>query len=183
MHLTRFTDNALRCLTYLALHPGKIETVGTIARRMALSEDHLVKVVQRLAHLGYVETMRGRGGGVRLVVEPAKINVGAVVRATEEVAEGGEVTLNWIGQLLSSPLTYRQAEAKEKYGFECGCARCGLAGLRGFVFACWHASMGVGCVDARQCKSRHSCRKDCRLSPIRLGDYRMSCQYGLCVVL
>jgi Rrf2 family nitric oxide-sensitive transcriptional repressor len=51
---------------------------------MALSEDHLVKVVQRLAHLGYVETMRGRGGGVRLIVEPAKINVGAVVRATEE---------------------------------------------------------------------------------------------------
>ncbi|HEY3285672.1 MAG TPA: Rrf2 family transcriptional regulator [Gemmatimonadaceae bacterium] len=84
MHLTRFTDNALRCLTYLALHPGETETVGTIARRMALSEDHLVKVVQRLAHLGYVETMRGRGGGVRLIVEPAKINIGAVVRQTEE---------------------------------------------------------------------------------------------------
>lgn len=84
MHLTRFTDNALRCLTYLALHPGQTETVGTIARRMALSEDHLVKVVQRLAHLGYVETMRGRGGGVRLIVAPGRINVGAVVRETEE---------------------------------------------------------------------------------------------------
>ena len=84
MHLTRFTDNALRCLTYLALHPGETETVGTIARRMALSEDHLVKVVQRLAALGYVETMRGRGGGVRLVAEPARINIGAVVRQTEE---------------------------------------------------------------------------------------------------
>lgn len=84
MHLTRFTDNALRCLTYLALHPGETETVGEIARRMALSEDHLVKVVQRLAHLGYVETMRGRGGGVRLVKEPASINIGAVIRETEE---------------------------------------------------------------------------------------------------
>ncbi len=84
MHLTRFTDNALRCLTYLALHQGETETVGTIARRMALSEDHLVKVVQRLAHLGYVETMRGRGGGVRLIVEPAQINIGAVIRQTEE---------------------------------------------------------------------------------------------------
>jgi Rrf2 family transcriptional regulator, nitric oxide-sensitive transcriptional repressor len=84
MHLTRFTDNALRCLTYLALHPGETETVGEIARRMALSEDHLVKVVQRLAHLGYVETMRGRGGGVRLIKDAAAINVGAVIRATEE---------------------------------------------------------------------------------------------------
>jgi len=84
MHLTRFTDNALRCLTYLALHPGETETVGTIARRMALSEDHLVKVVQRLAHLGYVETMRGRGGGVRMIKEPAQIIIGAVVRQTEE---------------------------------------------------------------------------------------------------
>jgi Rrf2 family nitric oxide-sensitive transcriptional repressor len=84
MHLTRFTDNALRCLTYLALHPGETETVGAIARRMVLSEDHLVKVVQRLAHLGYVETMRGRGGGVRLVMEPAEINIGKVVRHTEE---------------------------------------------------------------------------------------------------
>ncbi|MHB8839738.1 MAG: RrF2 family transcriptional regulator [Gemmatimonadaceae bacterium] len=84
MHLTRFTDNALRCLTYLALHPGETETVGTIARRMALSEDHLVKVVQRLAHLGYVETMRGRGGGVRLIAEPAQINIGTVIRQTEE---------------------------------------------------------------------------------------------------
>jgi Rrf2 family nitric oxide-sensitive transcriptional repressor len=84
MHLTRFTDNALRCLTYLALHPGETETVGTIARRMALSEDHLVKVVQRLAHLGYVETLRGRGGGVRLVKRPTDINIGSIVRQTEE---------------------------------------------------------------------------------------------------
>ncbi len=84
MHLTRFTDNAVRCLTYLALHPGETETVGVIARRMALSEDHLVKVVQRLAHLGYVETLRGRGGGVRMVKEPAQINIGALVRETEE---------------------------------------------------------------------------------------------------
>lgn len=84
MHLTRFTDNALRCLTYLALHPGKTVTVSEIARRMALSEDHLVKVVQRLAYLGYVETMRGRGGGVKMIRTPENINIGKVVRETEE---------------------------------------------------------------------------------------------------
>lgn len=84
MHLTRFTDNALRCLTYFALHPGESATVGEVARRMVLSEDHLVKVVQRLARLGYLETMRGRGGGVRMIRLPEEINVGAVVRETEE---------------------------------------------------------------------------------------------------
>jgi Rrf2 family nitric oxide-sensitive transcriptional repressor len=84
MHLTRFTDNALRCLTYFALYPGESATVGEVARRMALSEDHLVKVVQRLARLGYLETMRGRGGGVRMIRPPADINIGAVVRETEE---------------------------------------------------------------------------------------------------
>lgn len=84
MHLTRFTDNALRCLTFLALHPDEVTTVGEIARRMSLSDDHLVKVVQRLAQLGYVETLRGRGGGVRLVRNPAQINIGEVVRQTEE---------------------------------------------------------------------------------------------------
>ncbi len=84
MHLTRFSDNALRCLTYLAVHPGETATIGEIARRMALSEDHLIKVVQRLARLGYVETMRGRGGGVRLIRAPESINIGEVVRETEE---------------------------------------------------------------------------------------------------
>jgi Rrf2 family nitric oxide-sensitive transcriptional repressor len=69
---------------YLALHPGQTSTVREIATGMALSEDHLVKVVQRLAQLGYVETLRGRGGGVRLVRKPAEINVGEVVRHTEE---------------------------------------------------------------------------------------------------
>jgi len=84
MHLTRFADNGLRCLMYLALHPGQTATVREIAKGMALSEDHLVKVVQRLAQLGYVETLRGRGGGVRLVREPADVNIGEVVRHTEE---------------------------------------------------------------------------------------------------
>jgi len=84
MHLTRFSDNALRCLTYFALYPGESATIGEIARRMALSEDHLVKVVQRLARLGYVETTRGRAGGVRMIRSPEEINIGKVVRETEE---------------------------------------------------------------------------------------------------
>lgn len=84
MRLTRFTDNALRCLIFLGIADSDPTPAGVVASRMGMSEDHLVKVVQRLAHLGVVATVRGRGGGVRLARPAADINVGAVVRATEE---------------------------------------------------------------------------------------------------
>lgn len=84
MRLTRYTDNALRCLTFLALRDGEPATVTEIAARMRMSEDHLFKVIARLAASGYVETQRGRGGGVRLSRAAEAIRIGDVVRATEE---------------------------------------------------------------------------------------------------
>lgn len=84
MRLTRFTDNALRALLYLALAPDDISTVGEVARRMGMSEDHLLKVVQRLSQLGYVQTIRGRRGGMRLARAAHTIIVGEVVRQTED---------------------------------------------------------------------------------------------------
>ncbi|MCE2942561.1 MAG: RrF2 family transcriptional regulator [Gemmatimonadota bacterium] len=84
MRLTRFTDNGLRCLIYLGLSDTDPTPAGHIAQMMGMSEDHLVKVVQRLAALGYVRTLRGRGGGIRLARLPEAINIGEVVRATED---------------------------------------------------------------------------------------------------
>jgi len=84
MRLTRFSDNALRCLMALAVHGPEPVPTERIAQQMAMSNDHLVKVVRRLAALGYVETLRGRQGGVRLARVPAAINVGAVIRSTED---------------------------------------------------------------------------------------------------
>ena len=85
MRLTRHTDNALRALIYLGIHTAEGPArITDIARRMGMSEDHLAKVVARLAQLGYVETIRGRDGGVRLAKRPEQIVVGAVVRATED---------------------------------------------------------------------------------------------------
>jgi Rrf2 family nitric oxide-sensitive transcriptional repressor len=84
MRLTRHTDNALRLLTFLAIDTERAVPAGEVARRMRMSEDHLVKVIGRLAELGYVETRRGRTGGVRLAMAPAKIRVGRVVRETED---------------------------------------------------------------------------------------------------
>lgn len=84
MRLTRFTDNALRALLFLALDPREIPTVGHVARSMGMSEDHLLKVVQRLSQLGYVQTIRGRNGGMRLARAADEIVVGEVIRRTED---------------------------------------------------------------------------------------------------
>ncbi len=84
MRLTRFTDNALRCLIYLGLHDDTPAPVIEIATQMGMSPDHLEKVVQRLNQLGYVRAVRGRRGGVLLAKAPSAINVGRLVRATED---------------------------------------------------------------------------------------------------
>jgi Rrf2 family nitric oxide-sensitive transcriptional repressor len=84
MRLTRFSDNALRCLIVLGLEPTECITVQAIATRMNMSYEHLVKIVQRLAELGYVDTVRGRNGGVRLAKPASEIRLGKLVRETEE---------------------------------------------------------------------------------------------------
>jgi Rrf2 family nitric oxide-sensitive transcriptional repressor len=84
MRLTQFTDNAVRCLIHLGLHDDMHPPIGEIARAMEISEEHLGKVVQRLARLGYVQTVRGRTGGVHLARRPAEINMGRLVREMEE---------------------------------------------------------------------------------------------------
>ena len=84
MRLTTFTDYCLRALIYVALKDGEIATIDEIAERHGINRNHLVKVVFRLGQLGYLDTMRGKGGGVRLAEDPAKINLGRLVRETEE---------------------------------------------------------------------------------------------------
>lgn len=85
MRLLASTDFALRVLMLLAAAPSERPlSVETLARDLGgLSRDHLHKVVQRLAELGVVRTVRGTGGGVRLSVPPAEIRLGALVRRLE----------------------------------------------------------------------------------------------------
>jgi Rrf2 family nitric oxide-sensitive transcriptional repressor len=83
MQLTRYTDYGLRILIALALNPGEWQTVTTVSKAYGISRNHLVKVVARLAERGYLETQRGKGGGMRLARAPAGISLGAVVRDME----------------------------------------------------------------------------------------------------
>ena len=84
MRLTRYTDYSLRVLIHLALYPEQLCSIGEIARTYGISHNHLVKAVHALARNGFVQTVRGRTGGIRLARPAGKISVGEVVRKTEE---------------------------------------------------------------------------------------------------
>jgi Rrf2 family nitric oxide-sensitive transcriptional repressor len=83
MKLTDYTDYALRVMLYLAVRDDGLATIQDISDAYGISKNHLMKVVQRLGELGWVETIRGRNGGLRLFEHSLKLSVGTVVRATE----------------------------------------------------------------------------------------------------
>jgi Rrf2 family nitric oxide-sensitive transcriptional repressor len=83
VRLTSYTDYALRTLMFLALNRERLVTIGDIAETHQIAKNHLTKVVHQLGTLGFVETVRGRSGGLRLGREPGDIRIGDVVRETE----------------------------------------------------------------------------------------------------
>ncbi|MGM0896768.1 MAG: RrF2 family transcriptional regulator [Bacillota bacterium] len=85
MRLTMYTDYSLRVLIYLGTkEDGKLTTIQEISDAYHISKNHLMKVTFELGKAGFIETVRGRGGGIRLADRPENINVGAVVRTMEE---------------------------------------------------------------------------------------------------
>jgi Rrf2 family nitric oxide-sensitive transcriptional repressor len=83
MRLTRYTDYALRVLLYLGANPDRLSTINEIAAYHNISRNHLMKVVHQLGSWGYIDTLRGKGGGIRLAHKPEEIMLGDVVRHTE----------------------------------------------------------------------------------------------------
>jgi Rrf2 family nitric oxide-sensitive transcriptional repressor len=83
MRLTDYTDYSLRVLMFCAANPDRSVTIAELADHHVVSKNHLMKVVNDLARHGYLQTSRGRGGGLRLSKNPTEINLGDVVRHTE----------------------------------------------------------------------------------------------------
>ena len=84
MRLTLHTDYALRVLIQAGLNEGELTTINEIAQSFGISKHHLMKVVNDLSQKGYLDTVRGRNGGIRLKRKPRDINIGQVVRDTED---------------------------------------------------------------------------------------------------
>ncbi|PKP84239.1 MAG: Rrf2 family transcriptional regulator, partial [Alphaproteobacteria bacterium HGW-Alphaproteobacteria-2] len=83
MRLTIRTDIAMRALMYCALNEDTLVRRTDIAERCNTSPNHLAQVVHALAQRGFLATLRGRGGGIRLARPANEISVGAVFRALE----------------------------------------------------------------------------------------------------
>ncbi|WP_372964438.1 Rrf2 family transcriptional regulator [Marinobacter sp.] len=85
MHITRYTDYSLRVLIYLAAQDGdRLSTIQEIADSYGISKNHLMKVVHQLNKKGYIETVRGKKGGMRLHRAQKDVNIGVLVRETEQ---------------------------------------------------------------------------------------------------
>lgn len=83
LRLTAYTDFSLRLLMYLAVNPNGISTIGEVADAYGIPKNHLTKVAHQLGRTGYVATVRGKGGGMRLAKPASTIGLGAVVRQCE----------------------------------------------------------------------------------------------------
>jgi len=101
MRLTTLTDYALRLLMHVAQHPERLCTIAEVAQTYQISQPHLMKITHLLGQRGWLETTRGKNGGIRLAMAPEQINLGAVVRDTEHdfelvecFAEGNSCTLS-----------------------------------------------------------------------------------------
>lgn len=86
MQLTTYTDYALRMVMYLAAHDEdeSLHSIKQISTAYSISYNHLTKVGHELSKLGVIHTVKGRNGGIRLAKEPEEINIGWLVRQTED---------------------------------------------------------------------------------------------------
>lgn len=83
MRLTAMTDYALRLLMHLGQQADRLCTIAEVAQVHGLSEAHLMKITHQLGLAGWITTVRGKGGGMKLARAPQDINLGEFVRSVE----------------------------------------------------------------------------------------------------
>ena len=109
MQLTRYTDYAIRVLLHVGAREGGLSSIAEIARTYDISRNHLMKVVQDLGQAGFLTTVRGRNGGLKLGRPAAEIRIGDVVRHTEQGFEMVDCGSCIIAPACTMPRVLREA--------------------------------------------------------------------------
>ena len=111
MRLTLWTDYALRTLMFVGSKGGRLATIAEIAESFDISKAHLMKVVNKLGQQGYLDTARGKGGGIKLARSPRKSRWGDCARDGRGPRRGGLPRRNRVlpdrGMLCSAPRATR----------------------------------------------------------------------------
>ncbi|MBS97363.1 MAG: BadM/Rrf2 family transcriptional regulator [Oceanospirillaceae bacterium] len=88
MQLTKYTDFSLRTLIFLAVQePESRVTITQVSDHFQIPRNHLIKIVHHLGKAGFIDTVRGKGGGIRLGMPAQEINLRTVVETTEETLQ------------------------------------------------------------------------------------------------
>ncbi|NIF21417.1 MULTISPECIES: nitric oxide-sensing transcriptional repressor NsrR [Pantoea] len=105
MQLTSFTDYGLRALIYMATLPeGKLTSITEVTDIYGVSRNHMVKIINQLSRAGFVSSVRGKNGGIRLGMAAKDIVVGEVVRKMEplELVDCGSCAISPACRLKSA---------------------------------------------------------------------------------
>jgi Rrf2 family nitric oxide-sensitive transcriptional repressor len=84
MRITAFSDYSMRLMVYVGIHNDRLVSIREVSGVYEISKNHLTKVVHSLGKGGYLETVRGKNGGFRLALPPKDINIGKLLRYTED---------------------------------------------------------------------------------------------------
>lgn len=88
MKLNKRTDYALRTLLFLATINGeRLTTLNEISQKFHIVRDHLIKIVGTLSKQGYVTTLRGKGGGIKINPNTFKVSLYEIVMNFEPTFE------------------------------------------------------------------------------------------------
>lgn len=148
MRLTNYSDYALRSLMYLAVRPEPqlLANISDIASSYNISKSHLTKIIHQLGQLGYIDSVRGKNGGIRLAVAPRDINLGVLIKQIEpdfELVECFATPSNTDQQAHSETLPLTLIEEKKSDSVKLGCTISPACQLKSVFFEALSAFIAV----------------------------------------
>jgi Rrf2 family nitric oxide-sensitive transcriptional repressor len=115
MQLTRQTDYAIRVMMFLGIQQDdRLVTISDIAQHFDISRNHLMKIVHKLGQMEYIQTVRGKYGGLRLERNTGSVNLGVLVRdfeTTLEVVDCQKLTCPIAGACDLKPVMQKAQDA------------------------------------------------------------------------